>query len=57
MTAQLLATRTMKARRESTCPLCRQPIRVGHLIGKCGFWAHATCLIGHQHQDQEDENQ
>jgi hypothetical protein len=46
MTAQL-ADRVMKARHESVCPLCLEPIRVGDLIARTGFWQHARCLIGH----------
>jgi hypothetical protein len=51
----IAATRTMKARRESTCPLCRGPIRVGQLIARCGFWAHAACVIRHQHPASTEE--
>lgn len=40
-----LATRTMKARRTSTCPLCRGPVLVGQQIGKVGVWAHVSCII------------
>jgi hypothetical protein len=47
------ATRVMKARRESICPLCRGVIHVGQLIAKCGFWAHATCQINHHHQEED----
>lgn len=42
MTTQL-ATRTMKARRASTCPVCHGPILVGQQIAKAGQWQH----IGH----------
>jgi hypothetical protein len=45
----IAVTRVMKARRGSTCPLCKGPIRVGQLIAKCGVWAHARCAISHQH--------
>ena len=45
MTAPLLATRVMRARRPGICPLCRSPILVGQQIGKTGFWAHVTCII------------
>jgi hypothetical protein len=44
----------MKARRETTCPLCRAPIHVGQLIAKCGVWAHAQCVIGHHHGNQQE---
>jgi hypothetical protein len=41
-----LATRVMKARRESACPACCGPVRVGQQIAKTGtIWVHATCLI------------
>ena len=49
MTAYL-ATRVMKARRETMCPSCQAPIRPGQLIAKCGTWLHAECLIEHQRQ-------
>lgn len=52
MTVQL-ATRVMRARRETICPLCRAPIHVGQLIAKCGLWAHAACIITHQHGTEE----
>lgn len=53
MSAQL-ATRVMKARRESECPVCRSPIRIGQLIAKCGMWMHASCLIdAHHHETRE----
>jgi len=40
------ATRVMKARRESLCLLCWQPIRVGHQIGKAPIgWVHTGCII------------
>ncbi len=48
-----LATRVMRVRRETICPLCRAPIHVGQLIAKCGLWAHAACIIGHQHSTEE----
>jgi hypothetical protein len=37
--------RVMKARRESVCPLCLAPIRVGQVIAKGGVWAHVGCII------------
>jgi hypothetical protein len=55
MTGPVLASRVMKARRESLCALCETPIRPGQLIAKCGVWVHARCLIDHNHQHQEDE--
>ena len=51
MTGRLTASRVMKARREGTCPICRGPILVGQLIAKCGVWAHAQCVVDHQHQE------
>jgi hypothetical protein len=45
MTAPGLATRVMRARRESLCPVCYCPIRVGQQIAKRGFWQHIACLI------------
>jgi hypothetical protein len=50
-----LATRVMKARRETTCPLCRGPIKVGQLIAKCGVWAHAQCVIDYSHTTEPEE--
>jgi hypothetical protein len=37
--------RVMKARRETICPLCLAPIRVGQVIAKGGVWAHVGCII------------
>jgi len=51
MTAPALATRVMHARRESLCPVCMEPIRVGDLIGKAGMWQHIRHITGHQHQE------
>lgn len=45
MTGQQLADRVMRARWETTCPICRGPIRVGQQIGKVGYWAHTSCII------------
>lgn len=45
MTAPLLASRVMKARRTGTCPICRGPIRVGEQIAKTVKWAHAGCVV------------
>ena len=45
MTARL-ATRVMKARRESLCPYCMRPVRLGSLIAKTTLgWLHAGCVI------------
>jgi hypothetical protein len=53
MTDQLVASRVMKARHESECPVCRQPIRIGQLIAQTGFWQHAACLIDRQHEHED----
>ena len=42
-----LATRTMKARRTSTCTICRVPILVGQPIARLirpAGWCHLTCV-------------
>ena len=44
-TQTVLASRVMKARRESMCPECKGPVRVGELIARCGYWMHVACLI------------
>jgi hypothetical protein len=50
-TIPVLPRRVMKARRESECPVCHCPIRVGQHIAYCGgMWMHASCIIGHRHQ-------
>lgn len=42
----ILATRIRKARRNSTCGLCRAPITIAQRIGQAGStWAHVTCII------------
>jgi hypothetical protein len=45
MTAATLASRVMKARRESVCLLCQRVIKPGDLIAKYGTWVHARCGI------------
>ena len=40
-----LATRVMRARRESTCPVCRAPIHVGQQIAKLGIWQHIEHIV------------
>jgi hypothetical protein len=46
MAAPARASRVMKARRESLCLLCWQPIRVGQQIGKAPIgWCHTSCII------------
>lgn len=48
MTRLPLADRVMKARRDSTCPLCTEPVRQGQLIARCGIaWYHAACVARH----------
>lgn len=53
MTNQL-ATRVMKARRSSTCPICRGPIRIGDLIGKTGVWQHVEHIIDRNRQSSTE---
>jgi hypothetical protein len=48
----MLASRVMKARHASTCPLCHGPVLVGQQIGLIPGtgWAHVTpCIIKEQH--------
>ncbi len=45
-TPALLADRTMKARRQSLCPSCKEPIQVGQSISRIGTWMHTQCAIG-----------
>lgn len=49
----VLADRVMKARRQSTCPLCRGPVHIGNLIARLGpgLWVHAHCLANRHHED------
>jgi hypothetical protein len=56
MTGPLLASRVMKARRQSTCPICRGPIRVGELIAKTVKWAHAGCVIASRYYGQGQDS-
>lgn len=54
----VVATHVRKARRESACPICSGPIRVGQQIARCpgNLWMHCSCFIGHQHErDVADE--
>ena len=38
------ASRTRKARRSGTCPLCRGPVRIGQSIAMLDLtWVHTTC--------------
>jgi hypothetical protein len=44
-----LADRVMKARRESACPACGAPVRIGQRIAHCGdAWVHLACAIKDQ---------
>jgi hypothetical protein len=41
----ILATRTKKARRNSRCSLCQQPVSVGQRIALLGrTWVHSACV-------------
>ena len=40
-----LATRTMRARYCSWCPLCRSPILTGQFISLTSIWAHTRCVL------------
>jgi hypothetical protein len=44
-TKTVLASRVKKARRTSTCPVCRCPIMVGQQIAKRGYWQHIEHVI------------
>jgi hypothetical protein len=36
----------MKARRQSTCPVCRAPVTIGQQIGHTRLgWCHTWCII------------
>jgi hypothetical protein len=55
MTAPGLATRVMRARRESLCPVCCCPIRVGQQIAKRGYWQHIEHVVeGNRSGDPAD---
>ena len=55
MTAPGLATRVMKARRQTLCPACLRPVNVGALIAKTTLgWLHARCAITRQHDHHEE---
>ena len=48
---KLRASRVMKARWPSRCPLCRDLIRVGHHIGKTPLgWSHVGCILDRARQ-------
>ena len=58
MTAPQLASRVMKARRESMCPHCRQPVRVGQRIAKVPLgWLHVACVVARLHGDDQEDRQ
>ncbi len=44
-TPALLADRTMRARRESMCASCKEPVQVGQSISRVGTWMHTQCAI------------
>lgn len=51
MTAPARASRVMKARRTSVCPLCHAPVTVGQQIAKTPVgWCHTGCVIDCAHQ-------
>ena len=40
------ASRVMKARKTSTCRICRQPVHIGQQIGRTpAGWCHVGCII------------
>jgi hypothetical protein len=41
----------MRARRLSTCPICRGPILVGQQIGKLGTWQHIGHIIERHYRE------
>ncbi len=45
-----VASRVRKARRASTCPVCREPIRPGQQIAMLGRWQHVEHVIEQQRQ-------
>jgi hypothetical protein len=50
MTGPLLASRVMKARKPSRCPLCRDLVHVGQQIGRTPIgWCHTQCIINKAH--------
>jgi hypothetical protein len=51
-----LAGRVMKARKQSTCPLCPEPVLVGQYIARCGTtWYHAACVVRTQQPEPNGE--
>jgi hypothetical protein len=45
-----LADRVMRARRETLCPVCLQPMKVGQLIARYGTWQHVEHVIERQRE-------
>ena len=46
MSSLPLADRVMRARRESPCALCTDPVRTGQWIARCGgTWYHVACVV------------
>jgi hypothetical protein len=42
----MTADRVIKARRTSTCPMCRQLVTIGQQIGRTPTgWCHTQCII------------
>jgi hypothetical protein len=41
------AARVMKARKQSTCPMCKRTINRGQQIGLTPIgWSHVRCILG-----------
>jgi hypothetical protein len=58
MTVPELASRVRKARRETMCPACYRPVRVGDLIARTTLgWLHAGCAIARQHEHDQEHDQ
>jgi hypothetical protein len=57
VTAPLRASRTMRARGETRCPLCRGTIRrlqpIGLVHGK--GWCHTDCINQHNREGRPDQ--
>jgi hypothetical protein len=51
----LTASRVMRARRTSICPVCRSPILVGQQIAKLGTWQHIEHVIERQRESASQE--
>ena len=51
------ASRVMKARTASICPLCLGPVNVGQQIGRTPIgWCHTACIINAAHAIAPKEN-